>query len=99
MYLAASTVALKPDAHKRLTVWPGTVIGKPAINEAIRATLRLSSPAWFAQPIITSTTLLKSTDGFFTINSFKTNVAKSSVLIVDNVPPKFPMAVLTPFMM
>ena len=68
------------------------------IKEAILATLRLSSPAWFAQPIITSTTLLKSTDGFFAINSFKTKVAKSSVRTVDKVPPKFPIAVLTPLM-
>ena len=27
-----------------------TVTGMPASNSAMRATLRLSSPAWFAQP-------------------------------------------------
>ena len=31
-------------------VAPGIVCGSPARSSAIRATLRLSSPAWFAQP-------------------------------------------------
>ena len=32
-------------AHRRLTVRPGTESGRPASNTAMRATLRLSSPA------------------------------------------------------
>ncbi|MNG14612.1 hypothetical protein D3C84_983790 [compost metagenome] len=43
--LDAPIMADIPDAHKRLTVSPGTVTGNPANNDAIRATLRLSSPA------------------------------------------------------
>ena len=43
--LAASMMACKPEAHKRFTVFPATVTGKPASNAAILATLRLSSPA------------------------------------------------------
>ena len=35
---------------------PGTVTGSPASNRDMRATLRLSSPAWFAQPYIRSST-------------------------------------------
>jgi hypothetical protein len=31
-----------PEAHNRLTVTPGTVSGRPASSEAMRATLRLS---------------------------------------------------------
>ena len=41
----ASTAALMPEAHSRLTVTPGTVGGRPASSSAMRATLRLSSPA------------------------------------------------------
>ena len=42
---AAEFTACRPLAHKRVTVVPGTVMGKPAKSAAIRATLRLSSPA------------------------------------------------------
>ena len=41
------TIASRPEAHRRLTVAPGTSTGSPAMSDAIRATLRLSSPAWF----------------------------------------------------
>jgi len=53
---AAAMVACMPDPHRRFTVWPGTSTGKPASSKAIRATLRLSSPAWLAQPRMTSST-------------------------------------------
>ena len=53
---AAAMVACIPDPHSRLTVWPGTSMGKPATRSAMRATLRLSSPAWLAQPRMTSST-------------------------------------------
>ena len=42
--------ASMPLPHKRLTVAPGTVTGNPARSDAIRATLRLSSPAPLASP-------------------------------------------------
>ena len=42
---AASPMALRPEAQSRLTVTPGTRIGQPASSSAMRATLRLSSPA------------------------------------------------------
>ncbi len=96
MLRAAAIEADKPEAHKRFTVSPGTVYGKPASNNAIRATLRLSSPAWFAQPMITSPICFTSMFALRFTNSFKTNAAKSSVRIVDNVPPKFPIGVRTP---
>ena len=44
IYYAAMT-ASKPDAQSRLTVIAGTLWGRPAKSVAIRATLRLSSPA------------------------------------------------------
>src|SRR6185369_3346848 len=46
----AAVTAESPDAHSRFRVTPATESGRPARSDAIRATLRLSSPAWFAQP-------------------------------------------------
>src|SRR5581483_3096509 len=43
-----------PEPQSRFTVCPGTSTGKPASSSAMRATFRLSSPAWWAQPRITS---------------------------------------------
>ncbi len=42
---APMATASSPDPHRRLTVTPGTVTGRPANSAAMRATLRLSSPA------------------------------------------------------
>ena len=53
---AAWLMAFKPEAHRRFTVTPPTSTGRPASRAAIRATLRLSSPAWFAHPKKTSST-------------------------------------------
>ena len=53
---AAVLTACSPEPHSRLTVSPPTSTGKPASSSAIRATLRLSSPAWLAQPRMTSST-------------------------------------------
>jgi len=47
---AAIAIASRLDPHRRFTVVPGTIAGRPASSSAIRPTLRLSSPAWFAQP-------------------------------------------------
>ena len=47
---AAMAIASRLEPHRRLTVAPGTSCGMPASSSAMRATLRLSSPAWFAQP-------------------------------------------------
>jgi hypothetical protein len=50
MARAAIPTQSRLEPHRRLTVVPGTSTGKPASSPAIRATLRLSSPAWLAQP-------------------------------------------------
>ena len=50
MARAAAPTASSPEAQRRFSVTPGTVSGRPARSSAIRATLRLSSPAWLAQP-------------------------------------------------
>ncbi len=46
----AETTAESPEAQSLLTVTPATDSGSPASSAAMRATLRLSSPAWFAAP-------------------------------------------------
>jgi hypothetical protein len=82
-----------PEAHNLLTVSPGTENGSPANNNDILATFLLSSPAWFAHPIITSSILVGSIKFLFN-NSLSVNADKSSVLTFFNVPPKFPIGVL-----
>jgi hypothetical protein len=53
---AAAATASRPEAQSRLRVKAGVVSGRSAISVAMRATLRLSSPAWLAQPSSTSST-------------------------------------------
>ena len=48
--LAAAVNASRPEPQSLFTVAPVTEVGSPDSNEAILATLRLSSPAWFTQP-------------------------------------------------
>ncbi len=47
---AASATACMPEPQSRFTVTPETLSGNPASSSAMRATLRLSSPAWLALP-------------------------------------------------
>ncbi len=54
--LLACMAASSPEPHNRLTVVPGTLVGQPASSVAMRATLRLSSPAPLASPSTTSST-------------------------------------------
>ena len=42
--------ASSPEPQSRLTVAPPTSSGSPANSPDMRATLRLSSPAWLALP-------------------------------------------------
>ena len=51
---AAIAIALRPEPQLRCNTEPGISIGKPATSAAWRATQRLSSPAWLAQPTTTS---------------------------------------------
>ena len=46
----AGPTASRLEPHNRFTVAPGTVSGNPARSNAMRATLRLSSPAWLTHP-------------------------------------------------
>ena len=93
---AALATALIPDAQRRLTVSPGTVTGSPASSNAIRATFRLSSPAWFALPRMTSPIRAASSVGWRRSNSVITCAARSSARTSLSPPPMFPTAVRTP---
>ena len=50
MRITASVTASSPEPHRRFTVTAGTSYGSPASSPAMRATLRLSSPAWLVAP-------------------------------------------------
>ncbi len=84
---AAAPTALRPDAHSRFTVTPGTESGNPASNSAMRATLRLSSPAWLAQPRKTSSSFDQSAFGLRAISALIGTVARSSVRTLASAPP------------
>jgi len=77
----------------------GTVAGSPASSSAMRATLRLSSPAWLAQPRITSATAAGSRSGLRRSSSRMVSAARSSGRTAARVPPKLPMGVRIPSMM
>jgi hypothetical protein len=63
MLREAIMAASRLEPQSRLTVVAGTVTGSPASRQAIRPRLRLSSPAPFALPKITSSTALPSIRG------------------------------------
>ena len=92
---AALPTASIPEPHRRLNVTPGTSGGRPARSPAIRATFRLSSPAWFVHPYITSSTPPQSTEGFRFTSSMIGVAARSSVRTADRQPAYLPIGVRT----
>ena len=92
---AATPIASRLEPHRRLMVLPGTLSGSPASSSAMRATLRLSSPAWLAQPRITSSMREGSSPGLRSSSAFSGSAARSSARIVARVPPKRPKGVRT----
>ena len=93
---AAMPTASRPDPQSRLMVLPGASIGRSASRAAIRATLRLSSPAWFAQPSRTSSSADQSTDGSRSASARMTWAAMSSGRTVASAPAYRPIGVRTP---
>ena len=87
MARAALPMASMPEPHRRLMVAPGTAIGRPASRLDMRATLRLSSPAWLAQPNSTSVTAAQSTCGLRAIKARSGTAPRSSVRTLDRAPP------------
>src|SRR5579864_2464868 len=95
MACAAAWTACMPDPHRRFTVCPGTVSGRPARSTAMRATLRLSSPAWLVQPITTSSIAAGSSVLRRTTASIM-RAARSSGRISRSAPPYRPIGLRTP---
>jgi hypothetical protein len=87
MARAATPTASRPEPHSRLTVEPEAVVGRPASRAPMRATLRLSSPAWLAQPSTTSSRAPQSTPGLRAIRAFRGIAARSSARTPDSAPP------------
>src|SRR6059036_2719541 len=56
---AAALIAASPEAQRRLKVTAATETGKPARRAAIRATFRLSSPAWFVRRAVIGPPILQ----------------------------------------
>ena len=87
MARAAVPTASMPEAQSRLSVTPGTLTGSPASSSAMRATLRLSSPAWLAQPKYISSSFSQSTFGLRAISALIGTAARSSVRTFASTPP------------
>ena len=93
----AMAIASRLDPQSRLTVPPGAETGSPASNVAIRATLRLSSPAWFAQPSSTSSSCVPvHRRQARPLSSRSTWAARSSGRTAASAPPYRPNGVRTP---
>src|SRR6267142_986779 len=90
---AAVATASMLEPHRRFTVVPGTSFGKPDSRSAMRATFRLSSPDWFAQPKTTSSTAPQSTLAFLFIKALIGIAARSSARMAASVPPYRPIGV------
>src|SRR5207237_609626 len=89
---AASFTASRPLPQSRFTVTPGTVSGSPARSDAIRPTLRLSSPAWFDAPNTTSS-ISESPTSVRSSTARMTCDARSSGRIVESAPAYRPNGV------
>src|SRR5438105_1580472 len=77
---------------------PATDCGSPASSAAIRATLRLSSPAWFAHPNHTSSISSAGTPALSTAAAIAT-AARSSGRTCASAPSRRPTGVRTALMM
>ena len=86
MARAAMPVASMPEPQRRFTVAPGMPSGSPASSEAMRATLRLSSPAWLAQPRMTSSSAPQLRRGWRAIRARIGTAARSSARTAARAP-------------
>ena len=89
----ACIAASSDEPHSRFTVTAGTETGSPASSTAIRPTLRLSSPAWLAQPQNTSPIAAGSSDGALSSTPVIAAAARSSGRSSASAPPNRPNGV------
>ena len=83
----APIAASSPDPQSRLTVAPGTLVGRPESSTAMRATLRLSSPAPLASPKRTSSISAGSSSEERSSSPLSAREARSSGRIPASAPP------------
>ena len=85
--------ASSDEPQSRFTVTAGTETGSPASSTAIRPTLRLSSPAWLAQPQTTSPMTAGSSAGALASTAGTAVAARSSGRTSASAPPNRPNGV------
>ena len=95
MACEAAASALSPEPHNRLCTAPGVSTGSPASSSAWRATLRLSSPAWEAQPTATSS-MISGAKPERATTSLTTQARRSSGRTRDRAPACRPNGVRSP---
>lgn len=76
-----------PDSVPGITINRFCASGRPAKSAAMRATLRLSSPAWLAQPYSTSSSAAGLRWGWRAIRAAIGTAAKSSARTPARLPP------------
>src|ERR1700687_3201523 len=79
-------MAFSPEEQKRLTVEPGTVIGRPAITATLRPTLKPCGPSGKPVPMTTSSISAGSSFGTFRNTSLMQWAAMSSGRVRLNEP-------------
>ena len=79
-------MACSPDEQNRLTVTPGTSMGRPAWSQAFRPMFSPCSPSGKAQPMMTSSTSAGSKPGALSSAALMTNAARSSGRVVRYIP-------------
>ena len=82
----ALLIACSPEPQRRLTVTPPVASGSPASSTAMRATLRLSSPAWLLAPSHTSSTSSGRISGLRRNSAPSTVAARSSGRAPESAP-------------
>ena len=85
--------ASSDEPQSRFTVTAGTDTGRPASSTAIRPTLRLSSPAWLAQPHTTSPIRSGSRAGALASTADTAAAPRSSGRTSASAPPNLPKGV------
>ena len=86
MRSAAICTALNPEAQKRFTVMPPTLLGRPASTAPMRAMLRPCWPSGMAQPQIRSSIAFGSSEGTCASAACKALTSKSSGRVLRKKP-------------
>ena len=86
MRSAAICTADRPEAQKRLTVMPPTLVGRPASTAPMRATLRPCCASGMAQPQTMSSMVCGSSRGTCASAAFSVVASRSSGRVLRKKP-------------